>query len=149
MKHCPGKENTAEDLFIRQHSDKDWNKEINTTEILINELKYECTVRLKTNLRNIQQALKEGKQITKQAQKLEKHKGETTRFKLQNNIVVKKEKDGYKIYLPKNIVDTLVMECYQAYGHTGAGKTYKLIAEHFYYPRLAKVARQILTKCDY
>ena len=56
--------------------------------------------------------------------------------------------DGYKIYLPENIVDTLVTEYHQAYGHIGAEKTHKIIPEHFYYTRLAKVARHILKKCD-
>ena len=103
---------------------------------------------MKTHRRNIKQAQKEDKRITKQAQELEKCKGETSRFKLQNDIVVKKEKDGHKIYLPKNIVDTLITECHQTYGHIGAGKTHKIIAEHFYYSQLAKVVRQVLRDCD-
>ena len=124
VEHCPRKENTAADLLSRQHPDKDWEKERNTTEILINELKYECSEELKTHLRSIKQAQKEDKWVTKQAQELEKCKGETTRFKLQNDIIVKKGKDGHKIYLPKNVVDTLITECHQAYGHIGAGKTH-------------------------
>ena len=111
MEHCPGKENKAADLLSRQHPDKDWEKERNTTEILINEVKYECSGQLKIHLKNIQQAQKEDKRITQRAQELEKLKGETTRFKLQYNIFVKKEKDGYEICLPKNIVDTLVTKC--------------------------------------
>ena len=79
---------------------------------------------------------------------MERCKRETTRFKIKNDIVVKKEKDGHKIYVPKNVVDTLITECHQAYGHIGAGKTHKIIAEHFYDPRLAKVARQVLRDCD-
>ena len=60
----------------------------------------------------------------------------------------KKGKDGDKIYLPRNMVDTLIKECHEAYGHISAGKTHKLIAEHFYFPRAAKIARQVLRKCD-
>ena len=35
-----------------------------------------------------------------------------------------------------------------AYGHTGAEKNHKIIKEHFYCPRSAKIVRQTLTTCD-
>ena len=60
-----------------------------------------------------------------------------------------KGKHGYKIYLPKKVINTPIRVCHQAYGHilVGAGKTYKII-EHFYYPRLAKITGKVLKECD-
>ena len=39
-------------------------------------------------------------------------------------------------------------ECHQARGYISAGKTHRLIAEHFHFPRAAKIARQVLSNCD-
>lgn len=42
VEHCPGKKNIVADTLSRQHPTKAWEKEKNETEIIINELKYEC-----------------------------------------------------------------------------------------------------------
>ena len=148
MEHCPGKENTAADLLSRQHPDKIWEKEKKTTEISINELKHKCSAQLKTYLSNIRQLQESDKQIVKRIQEVKEQGGETPRFKIQKGTMYQKGKDGYKIYLPKKIINTLIRECHQAYGHIGKGKTSKIIGEHFYYPRLAKITRRVLKECD-
>ena len=53
-----------------------------------------------------------------------------------------------RIYLPINTLKMLIWECHIAYGHTGADKNHKIIKEHFYYPHMAKIIRQILSTCD-
>ena len=55
---------------------------------------------------------------------------------------------GKRIYLRIKTLKTLIWECHNAYGHTGASKNYQIIKEHFYYPRLAKTIRQTLSTCD-
>ena len=63
IEHCPGRENISADLLSRQHPNKEWEKEKDTIEILINELKYTCSTQLKTSLKNITRAQREDEQI--------------------------------------------------------------------------------------
>ena len=53
-----------------------------------------------------------------------------------------------KMYLPINTLKKLIWECHLAYVHTGADKNHKIIKEHFYYSRSAKIVRQTLATCD-
>ena len=148
MEHCPGKENIAADLLSRQHPEKEWEKERDITKITINALRYECSRELKNNLKNIQQLQQEDERISRVIQALQKDDEDTSRFRINKGIVCQKTPEGDKIYLPIKILKTLIWDCHSAYGHTGSDKNYKIIREHFYYPRLAKIIRQTLSTCD-
>ena len=80
---------------------------------------------------------------------MEKDDENSSRFKVKEGILYQKSRNGEeKIYLPIDTLKKLIWECHLAYGHTGAEKNHKIIKEHFYYPRSAKIARQTLTTCD-
>ena len=75
-------------------------------------------------------------------------KRQNQRTTMQEGILYKETTDGRRIYLPTKTLKKLIWECHEAYGHTGPDKNYKIIKEHFYHPRLAKIIRQILSTCD-
>ena len=139
MEHCPGKDNVAEDVLSRQHPEKNWKKkEKDTIQIYINALKYECSKELENNLKNLQQFQREDTRINQSIQSLD-----------EGGILYQKTTQGEeRICLPINTLKMLIWECHIAYGHTGADKNYKIIKEHFYYPHMAKIIRQILSTCD-
>ena len=148
MEHCPGKENIAADLLSRQHPEKDWEKEKDITQITINALKHECSRELRDDLQNIRQLQREDTRINKIIQALKKGKEHNSRFIINKEILCKKTPEADRIYLPIKTLKTLIWECHIAYGHTGADKNHRIIREHFYYPRLARIIRQTLSTCD-
>ena len=147
MKHCPGKENIAADLLSRQHPEKYWEKEKDITQITINALKHECSRELRDDLQNIQ-LQREYTRINIIIQTLRKGKEHNSRFVINKEILLNKTPEADQIYLPIKTLKTLIWECHKAYGHTGADKNHRIIREHFYYPRLAKIIRQTLSTCD-
>ena len=148
IEHCPGKENIAADLLSRQHPEKDWEKGRDITQITINALKYEWPSELENDLKNIQILQREDMRVNRIIQTLEKDTKQASRFSINKGILCQKSIEGERIYLPIKTLKKLIWECHVAYGHTGADKNYKIIKEHFYYPRLAKIIRQILSTCD-
>ena len=67
---------------------------------------------------------------------------------MNKGILYHKVLEANRIYLPMKMVETLIWECYIAYGHTGADKKHRIIMEHSYHQRLAKIIRQTLSTCD-
>ena len=148
MEHCPGKENVAADLLSRLHPGKEWEKNKNITQIRINALKYKCSDELKMDLENIEQLQKADLRINKIIRRIRENEEDVTRFTINKGILCHKTPEGEQIYLPIKTLKILIWECHTAYGHTGAEKNYRIIKEHFYYPRLAKIIRQTLSTCD-
>ena len=148
MEHCPSRENIVADLLSRQHPDKQWEKEKDVVQVTINTLKYECSRQLENDLKNLRQIQEEDTRLNKKFKAIKAGKGNTQRFEIYEGILYRKTTERRLIYLPKKTLETLIWECHLAYGHTGADKNYKIIKEHFFYPRLAKLLRQILSTCD-
>ena len=148
MEHCPGKENVAADLLSRQHPDSDWEKKRSTTQLTIITLKHSCSEELKNDLQNLQQLQHEDQRRNRIIQALNEENNQNHRTIMQEGILYQKTTEGKRIYLPTKILKRLTWECHRAHGHTGADKNYKIIKEHFFHPRLAKIIRQILSTCD-
>lgn len=55
---------------------------------------------------------------------------------------------AYQIYVPPELVEKIIWKSHNSYGHPGAEKTYKMLRESFYAPRLAKFTRKTLATCD-
>lgn len=60
------------------------------------------------------------------------------RYETINNTSYKKTKIRSKIVLPENVLSSFIAEVYDAHGHIGGQKLYKMISEHFLAPGLRK-----------
>ena len=138
----------AADLYSRQHPDKQWEKERDIIQVTINTLRYKCSIQLINDLENLQQLQKEDIRINKIIKTIKEGKENVHRFELYEGILYRKIAEERIIYIPKKTLRTLLWECHYAYGHTGADENHKVIREHFFHPRLAKLIRQKLSTCD-
>ena len=108
MEHCPGRENFAADLLSRQHPDKQWEKERDIIQVTINTLRYNCSIKLRKDLENLQQLQKEDTRINKIIKTVEEGKEDVHKFELYEGILYRKTTEGRIIYLPKETLRTLI-----------------------------------------
>lgn len=69
-------------------------------------------------------------------------------YSLHNDILFKGTVNKKCIVLTEEIINNLVLETHQLYGHLGVLKCVKMISENFYYPNLKAKTTRILRGCD-
>jgi hypothetical protein len=69
---------------------------------------------------------------------------------LHQNILFHKSKSdcAWKVYVPEQLINPLVTNYHEAYGHFGAHKIFNLIREFFFFPNMRRRIVSILRTCD-
>ena len=138
----PGAKNVVADVLSRHQGIQEEadNNEIIVASLLAKKPSAEL-VRLFKNLSNLQ---KSDARIKKALSKMP-----SENYKLDNNLVYKKVPTGnFRIFLPESIINKLVIELHQMYGHIGSKKLYHMISNDFYVYKLKHLVNKTTKTCD-
>lgn len=151
--HCKGTENIVADTLSRNPADMEHNYariaeqqgdwEINGILIKINQ---DVRKQLKS-IGKYQATDTKISEIIRVIQQEPKHKFQEV-YKLCDEILYRKEKAAWKIYLPPCVRDSLLLELHQIYGHGGVQKTKKLFKECFTADQINHSVKDLVRKCD-
>jgi len=68
---------------------------------------------------------------------------------IHNQLLFRKSHQGeYQIHVPKELVEPLVVETHQIYGHCGTYKTYKLLQQNHQFQSMYHTIKRIIKTCD-
>ena len=74
---------------------------------------------------------------------------ERPKFTIKNGILYRKDrKQNYRVIVPQKLIEKLIRETHEAYGHIGQRKLNKLLEEAFYIKNLRHKVCKILAYCD-
>ena len=122
----------------------------NDTDIIISainkiELKKE-TIKLIKNLVNSQKSDEYCQKIKLRLEN--KDKSVIDNHKIQDDLLYKIVNTANKVVIPDRILIPFVTDIHEAYDHIGAYKTFKIINESFFAPKMLKRIKKILKPCE-
>jgi len=146
--HIPGKENVGADTLTRYPQSPTEDTPRNTRTIVINKLallNYSPELRKQFNeLHTLQQS---DEHIQKLRQRMNQRADNN--IIIHNELLFRKSHNGeYQVLVPRELVQPLVIETHQIYGHCGTYKTYKLLQQHHQFQRMYHAVKRIIKTCD-
>ena len=122
----------------------------NDTDIIISainkiELKKE-TIKLIKSLVNSQKSDEYCQKIKLRLEN--KDKSVIDNYKIQDDLIYKIVNTANKVVIPNRILIPFVTDIHEAYGHVGAYKTFKILDESFFAPKMLKNIKKILKPCE-
>ena len=144
LEHIEGKRNSRVDYLSRQmHPNANLK---NDTDIIISainkiELKKE-TIKLIKSLVNSQKSDEYSEKIKIRLEN--KERSIIDNYKIQNDLLHKTINTVNKVVIPNRILVPFVTDIHDAYGHVGSYKTFKIINEAFFAPKMLKRIKKIL-----
>ncbi|XP_060859475.1 uncharacterized protein LOC132936742 [Metopolophium dirhodum] len=146
--HVPGRENVGADTLTRYPQSPTDEMSIKDRTIVINKLailNYSPELREKFKERHtVQQA---DEYITKLKQRLDRRADHN--LIEHNQLLFRKSHQGeYQVIVPKELVQPLVVETHQIYGHCGTYKTYKLLQQNHQFKNMYQTIKRIIKTCD-
>ena len=146
--HVPGRDNVGADTLTRYPQSPEDSMPTQEKTIVINKLailNYSLELREKfKELQTIQQA---DAYINKLQQRLD-HRTNDSLIK-HNQLMFRKSHQGeYQILVPAVLVEPLIIETHQIYGHCGTYKTYKLLQQNHQFQNMYRTIKRIIKTCD-
>lgn len=156
IEYCRGSENVTADVLSR----------IPEKDISVDKLDYYsnadiCLFKIADDFENLRKNLKRlrrdqiaEKWISEKIEVLEGEKSEdkvTKWFVMHEGLLFRRgsEKNpGFKLCVPKSQCKSLVLAHHNGLGHFGKTKTYLYMRQLFFWPKMAKHVRQIVTSCE-
>jgi len=66
-----------------------------------------------------------------------------------NQVLFRKSNSGeYQVLIPRELVQPLVIETHEIYGHCGTYKTYKLLQQNHQFQNMYRTVKRIIKTCD-
>ena len=97
---------------------------------------------MKEALKNIKLSQKEDDKINQIIENCKNTNYKT--YKYEKEILYK----NGNIMVPDNIINDLILETHEIYGHVGAKKVFEILNEAFYYKKLRNKCNQLIKKCE-
>lgn len=142
VEHIPGTKNVLSDLFSRLtylNNETDIRK---PKVIIASILAAGPSDKLKNALKNISQLQHQDAKIMKIIENGKRTKYKT--FEYRNDTLYK---NGNYV-VPDPIINELIIETHEIYGHVGAKKAFQILYEAFYYKKLKNKCNQLIKKCN-
>ena len=145
IQYIAGKENIIADLFSRTiYGDETINKEINYDTLVASILAKNPSMEIIVKLKNIAILQDQDPKLSK-IKSLIKNKTKVRKgFEINYNILYKDN----KIVIPKSLINLLVEEIHEIYGHIGSYKCFRIFNESFTYNKAIRKISRILKCCD-
>lgn len=154
IEHCRGKDNILADCLSRYPvNNKCKIKPDNTSEIEIDMISLSKEfVNVREALSTIQTDQENEPWIRLQRMTIINENGDENQwYKLYKNILFRKgdqNSRGYKLCVPKSQVKELIQQQHADIGHFGYKKTFGHMKNSFYWPKMRKHIRQVVSSCD-
>lgn len=157
--HCAGKENVIADAISRNPAESKTNKMDQVEHVEMGMLKLTKEYKLvKTDLKTIKEDQRKDNWIDetigmclgerKQDKKVERA---LRCYVLYQDILFRRgdrDNPGYKLCVPKNQMVNLVLQQHHDIGHFGANKTYWHMKKDFYWPKMRRCIRKLVSTCE-
>jgi len=146
--HVPGRDNVGADTLTRYPQSPTDSMSTKDKTIVINKLailNYSPELREKfKELHTIQQA---DVYINKLRQRLD-HRADGNLIE-HNQLMFRKSHQGeYQVVVPTALVQPLIIETHQIYGHCGTYKTYKLLQKNHQFQNMYRTIKRVIKTCD-
>ena len=147
IEHCPGKNNSVADTLSRLSGSED-NQKVNhgNGKIILYALAKRPSSSLPNQFQNFSQEQKSDPILQQKINEVEEKK--TNKYENYDGLLYLVNGENKRLCVTKSIIRDLIDECHEMYTHIGPLKVIKMLNEHFYYPKLAKMVRQRLSTCD-
>ena len=143
MEHYPGKENIIADAISRQTTRTTSNDANREGSVVLNHMARKPNKSIKNNLLR----LVESQENDIKLQAIRENITDKQNYQLREDCLYKKFQDVWKIYLPSSMLEELIINCHQIYGHLGARKCHLILSEDFYHPGFLKLIKRNLRVC--
>lgn len=147
--HCKGSENILADTLSRYPPEV--TKNPNILEIATARIKLDKT--LTTKLKDIENLQRQDKTLRKMFILCEQT--ETLKYKfleykiIENKIYARKNNtENWKIFIPKELIEKVVLEIHEKFGHYGTWKCHSLISEICVWNNMKRNISKIIAKCQ-
>lgn len=145
--HCAGKDNVVADVLSRYPVDQGEEIEAASEEIEIFRMEVEKGGKKQiSNLRRLAQDQQEDEYLGKIRKKVEE--GSTRWFIIHENVLFKKENDGYKICVPSKHTTDIIRDEHYHNGHFGYHKVYQALRKWYYWKKMRTQVKEITRSCD-
>lgn len=149
--HCSGKDNIVADILSRYPEDLNETQEgVSNNEYQINVLRWKLGRMTNESLRNIRKHQNDDlkfKEIIDSLLKNRKHKLHRY-YRIINDKLYRKKVNEWKLYIPDAIINDIIIEIHELYGHPGINKTIKLVGEYMTYNKQNKRVKELVRSCD-
>lgn len=149
VQHCSGKSNIVADLLSRNPEDLD--EAIEKPDLLeINQVTLNLNKESLKHLKQISRIQNNDIKLNKIIKELSNE--ESSKYKnkylYHKEILYRKEKGQWKLYIPEEIKRRLIIDLHTTYGHGGIRRILELFKESFATDQLIRTTREIIKKCD-
>ena len=145
VEHCPGKENVIADAISRQTTQTLGSDNTGDGNIIkLNHLAKRPGKSIRNHLTNLLEEQKKDPKLNPIRNDIANHPN----HRLIHDLLYKKHQETWRIHLPITIVEELIANCHEIYGHVGARKCHHMLSEDFYHPGLLTQIRKQLRSCD-
>jgi len=146
--HIPGKENIGADTLTRYPQSPYEDTQTITRNIVINKLALlEYSPKLKAKFKELPSAQLTDEHVQRLKKRLDRISDQNLIW--YNQMLFKKSNNGeYQVFVPKSLVQQLVVETHEIYGHCGTYKTYKLLQQNHQFQNMYRTVKRILKTCD-
>lgn len=151
IEYCTGKENVIADILSRQIQD---NPEIsihsNIPEFHTFRIMHKVNEHINAQLMNLNNLQKDDHKIALirfQLLKSIRTDEINNKYKVENELVMKKCRNEWKILIPDVLIKKLTWTCHQYHVHVGSQQCYKILRESFTWNKMYRTIRQTLETC--
>lgn len=146
--HVPGKDNIGADTLTRYPQIPGDGDEIQKTTIYINKVIYnQYSTKLLRQFEQMKDLQDQDEELNTIRDRIKSH--ETHRYKIHQGLLFFIDKNGReKLMLPKIMVQDIVVETHELFGHFGAAKIHDMLRREYQIHKMYHTIKQIIKRCD-